>query len=282
MLVADPVLFHSVRAWRAELALDYERRGPRTVLAARRHDGPLVVQKALYPEGGAVCHSIIVHPPAGIAGGDELEITVRAGAGSHALLTTPGAAKWYRSAGSWAWQQIAFRVGDGACLEWLPQETIVFNGALARSSIDVQLSGDAAYIGWEILCLGRGSGEGYMSGEFQPRTQLTRDGVPQWMERGRITGGGALLGSPTGLAGCTVCGTLLATAPRINAGLLAACRGENPVIGRAAVTLLPGVLIARYLGDSSEAAKNYFVRLWRRIRPAIADREAVLPRIWST
>jgi len=280
MHIADPVHF---RTWRAELALDYERRGARTVLAARRHDGPLVVQKALYPEGDGVCHSIIVHPPAGIAGGDELEITARADAGSHALLTTPGAAKWYRSAGPWARQRIAFTVENSACLEWLPQETIVFNGALARSSIDVQLRGDAAYIGWEILCLGRNaSSERFMSGEFQPRTKLTRNGAMLWVERGRIGGRSALLDSPAGLAGCTVCGTLLATAPDVNVELRAACREELPANGRAAITLMPGVLIARYLGDSSETAKNYFTRLWQKIRPALMARDAVLPRIWST
>ncbi len=280
MLVADPIHF---RAWRAELSLDYERRGARTVLAARRHDGPLVVQKVLYPEGDAVCHSIIVHPPAGIAGGDELEINVCAGASAHALLTTPGAAKWYRSAGPWARQDISLSVAGSACVEWLPQETIVFNGARARSSIDVRLCADAAYIGWEILCLGRGaSGERFMSGEFRPRTQLTRDGVPLWVERGRIAGGGALLDSPAGLAGCTVCATLLAAAPRVNKELLDACREERPANGRAAITMLPGVLAARYLGDSSETARIYFTRLWRKIRPVLTGREAIPPRIWST
>src|SRR5688572_29619963 len=119
-----------VRCWRAELELRYERRGARSVLASRRHDGPLVVQKPLYPEGDAVCHTLVVHPPAGIAGGDELSLDVRAEDAAHALLTTPGAAKWYRSAGPWAHQQVKLSAGKGACIEWLPQEAILFDRSL--------------------------------------------------------------------------------------------------------------------------------------------------------
>ena len=280
MRVADPV---PLLSWRAELALDYERRGPRTVLAARRHDGPLVVQKPLYPEGDAVCHTVVVHPPAGIAGGDELSVTARAADGAHALLTTPGAGRWYRSAGPWAAQQLVFEAGQGACLEWLPQETIVFDGALADMRTEVRLAADSAYIGWEVLYLGRtGSGERYSSGECRVRTSLWRDGKPLWFERGRIEAGGILPASPAGLGGRTVCGTLLASAPGAGAQLLADCRTERATTGETAVTLLPGLLVARYLGDSSEAAKQYFARLWRRLRPALTGREAAEPRIWRT
>lgn len=280
MRVSEPL---PAAGWRAELALDYERRGPRTVLAARRHDGPLLVQRPLYPEGDSVCHTIVVHPPAGIAGGDELEITARATAGAHTLLTTPGAGRWYRSAGPWARQRLVFEVATAATLEWLPQETIVFDGALAELTTEVRLEETARFLGWEVLCLGRtGSGERYAKGECRLRTQVMRDGVPLWVERGRIAGGSALLASPVGLGGRTVCGTLLAIAPGLGTELVAACRIEQPVEGAVAVTLLPGVLVARYLGDSSEAARRYFAQLWRRLRPALCGREAVEPRIWRT
>ena len=267
MRVAEPV----ASSWKAELSLGFERIDGRTVLARRRHDGPLVVQKPLYPEGGEVCHAIVVHPPAGIAGGDELSLSVEARESAFAQLTTPGAGKWYRSAGPWASQKLAF--GVAGTLEWLPQETIVYDGALADLSTEVRLGADARYIGWEILCLGRtGSGERYQRGTIRLSTRIHRSGKLLWLERGRIEGGGKLMQSQAGLGGHTVCGTLVAAAPEV-----APQRAEG-----LATTLLPGVLIARYLGDSSEEAKRLFSRLWAVLRPSLLGREAREPRIWRT
>jgi len=278
MQLAEPIL----ASWKAELRLEFERREGRTVLAKRRHDGPLVVQKPLYPEGDATCHAIVVHPPAGIAGGDELEIAVRAAEDAHALLTTPGAGKWYRSGGAWARQRIELDARDGACIEWLPQETIVYDGALADIRTEVRLAGGARFIGWEIVCFGRtGSGERFGRGACALETLVWRDGKLLRLERGRIEGGGALLDSPAGLAGQPVCGTLLASAAGLE-GALASCRVLRPESGEGAVSLLPGVLVARYLGPSSEAAKRYFTQLWRLVRPVVAGIEAREPRIWST
>ena len=102
------------------------------VLAARRHDGPLVVQKPLYPEGDAVCHAIVVHPPAGIAGGDELAIDVRcaarrARAAHHARRGQVVSLGGRRGRA----QRVTIEARRGARVEWLPQETIVFDGARA-------------------------------------------------------------------------------------------------------------------------------------------------------
>lgn len=267
--------------WRAELALDVKLRGTRSVLAARRHRGPLVVQTPLYPEGDAVCHAIVAHPSGGVAGGEELELSVRAGPGAHALLTTPGAAKWYRTASPWARQRISLDAGESAVLEWLPQETIVFESAAVELEVDIRLAGDARFIGWEILRLGRaGSGERFARGGLRTRTSVRRDGRLAWLERARLAGGSDLLDSPLGLAGEPVFGTMLAAAPQIDAGLVAACRGPHPAAGSATITCLPGVLVARYLGASSDAARDYFARLWAIVRPALAGRDAITPHVW--
>jgi urease accessory protein len=273
MRVAEPIF----ASWKAELSLGFRFADNRTVLSEKHFDGPLVVQKPLYPEGDAVCHAIVVHPPAGIVGGDQLSLRVTAAPKSAVLLTTPGAGKWYRSAGPWASQKLCFEV-DGS-LEWLPQETIVFDGALADIACEVNLGTDATYIGWEILCLGRaGSGEPFNKGRVELRNKICRDGRPLWRERGAIDAGGRLMQAPAGLGGKSVCATLIAAAPEIDRSVVTACRE----IADVAVTMLPGLLIARHLGDSSESAKQRFVELWRILRPAILGRVAQQPRIWRT
>jgi urease accessory protein len=272
-----------LRSWRAELALEFERRGARTVLSARRHDGPLVIQKPLYPEGEEVCHAIIVHPPGGIAGGDDIRLDARLAINAQALLTTPGAGKWYRAVGATARQGIGFDVSAGACLEWLPQENIFFNDARAELRTVVRLSGDGSFIGWEICCLGRsGSGEKFSTGRFRGCTLIERDNRPLWLENGRLEGGAAAMQSAVVLAGQTVFATLIAASHKLDSRVLSICREVQPVTGAGAVTLLPGLFVGRYLGGSSEAAKNYFITLWHKLRPVVAGRAAIEPRIWRT
>ena len=269
--------------WRASLALGFERRGARTVLAARRHDGPLVVQKALHPEGDRPCHAIVVHPPAGIAGGDQLAIEVRAAEGSEALLTTPGAGKWYRSAGPWARQSVSIHAAPGAAVEWLPQETIVFDGARADISFEASLAADARLVAWEIVCLGRtGSGERFEAGECRMHTRILRDARLVWRERACIEPGSRAAVSDAGLAGDSVFATMIVAASGIDDACLAAARAVSTPRGSFAVTRLPGLLLARYRGDSGEAARHYCAAVWAACRPPVLGREAVAPRIWST
>lgn len=269
--------------WRARLQLGFVREGARTVLARRTHQGPMVVQKPLYPEGDGVCQCIVVHPPAGIAGGDHLALAVDVGAGAHVQLTTPGATKWYRAAGRRATQRIDCEVAAGAVLEWLPQGTIVFDGADADSAVRIALARDAAYMGWDVVCLGRtASGERFHSGLWRQRTEILRDDALVWSERTRLDGASQLLASPAGLNGAPVFGTFVAMSGTFDDALLAACRRIAPAAGDGSVTRLPGALVARYRGDASEAAHGYFAALWALVRPQLTGRAPVLPRIWRT
>ncbi len=273
------------RGWQARLALTFEGRGGTTVLSRREHLGPLRIQKPLYPEGPAICHGVLLHPPGGIAGGDDLEMDVVAGTGAHAFITTPGAGKWYRSPGALSTQRVRMEVAPGGVLEWFPQEAIVFNGARARMETRVALAADACFLGWEIICLGRrASGEQFDTGVLNLATSIEREGRPLWVERGQLEGGGRLLQSPAGWAGFSVSASLYAVHARVEGADLAACRAVRPqeAEARFGVTRFPELLVARYLGHSAEDARNWCIALWRCLRPTLLEREGVLPRIWST
>lgn len=270
--------------WQARLALEYTRQGERTALTGRAHSGPLLVQKALYPEGEGVCHSVVVHPPGGIAGGDALQLELRLHEGAAALLTTPGAGKWYKSTGLKASLVQRFEVGSGAVLEWLPQPAIVFDAARADIRTEVRLHEEALYLGWDVSCMGRSaSGERFASGELRQRTEVWQQGRRLWCEYARLAGDDPMLASNAGLASCTVSATLIAAGREIPMDLLERCRRVAPETAeRCGITVLPRVLLARYLGHSSEAAMDYFIALWTLLRPALAGRNAVPPRIWAT
>ncbi len=281
----------SAGQWNARLDLRLERRGARTVLAHNEHRGPLQVQKALYPEGPAVCHIAVLHPPGGIAGGDRLAVDAVLSHGAGALLTTPGASKWYRSQGALAEQHLRFCLDAEAVLEWLPRETILFDGSRAAMNLEVNLDRAAKFFGWEILCLGRAaSGEKWHSGGIALRSRILSEGSLIWSEAANLRANSGFVESPVGLAGCTVSGTFLAAGFSADASLLAACRAA-PDIGwgcdgergaRWGITALPQVLVARYLGQSSEQAFLWFRALWSLLRPAVLGTAARAPRLWAT
>jgi urease accessory protein len=269
--------------WEARLALIFHRAGARSVLAERRHAGPLVVQKTLYPEGPEICHAAIVHAPGGVAGGDTLSIDVALKPAARVLLTTPAATKWYKADGRESRQGTRFAVAAGAVLESLPQEAILYDAAEARIETTVTLADDSVFAGWEILCLGRrASGEIFASGGLRQTLTIHRSGRMIWNDRLALAAGDALMRSPVGLGGCHVFGAMVVAAGPTPPELLEACRGAAPLGGQAGVTALPQILSARYVGGSAEQARNYFESLREILRPWYADRAAQRPRLWAT
>lgn len=270
----------TTQGWQAELQLGFEQRSTKTVLTARQQRGPLAVQRPFYPEG-EVCHAYILHPPGGVVGGDCLKMHFQVASNAHALLTTPGATKFYRSAGLQAQQHQHFHVTDG-CLEWLPQENIFFPGANTALHSTIHLDATAQYIGWEIHCLGLPSiGEQFTHGQTLFKTAVYRDGKPLLLDR-LLIASEADLHTAAGLRGQPVMATLYAT-PATPA-LLEAVRPHCQDIanGSAGVTLLNGVLVVRYLGNSTAQAQRLFRHLWHIIRPLVTGRPATPPRIWNT
>ena len=270
--------------WFAQLRLEYAVSAERTQLGRKIHSGPLAVQKSLYPEGPAVCHTLILHPPGGIAGNDTLDVGIKLNAGSQVLITMPGAAKWYRSLGAAATQRLDIQVGPDATLEWLPQETIMFNGAVAKLHAAIDLAEGGSYLGWDIMCLGRtAAAEKFDAGSIHQTTDISIAGEPVWSERCRLSGGSPLLDSAVGLGSAPVSAVLLAAGKSVDRELVAQCRSVS--VGgasRSGITAMPKLFVARYVGNSSEQAKHYFIALWRLLRPFFTGRSAVMPRIWNT
>jgi len=277
-----------VKRWKARLDLAFQLAKGRSYLAKNLHKGPLVMQKTLHPEGEAVCHGVVIHPPGGVAGGDELSLHVDVGVGAHALLTMPGAGKWYKSNGQTAKQHLQFNVQSAAKLEWLPQENILFDGAQVEFSADVRLAGDAQYAAWEVTCLGRqAQGERWNTGGMLQKLQIRREDKLIWNECMALSPNSRILHSIVGLKGNVVSAGFVVAAGEIPAEILQACRAVKPQQdldndAHYGVTALPEVFAARYVGQSSQCAREYFESLWRLMRPWYAEREAIRPRVWNT
>lgn len=271
----------------ATLALGFGRDGQTTRLTRREHFGPLRVQKALYPEGPDIAHAIIVHPPGGVVGGDELRIDVAVADGAAALVSTPGAAKWYRANGQVSRQRLSMDVGPDSALEWLPQETIFFNEADVQLETTVNLRGNARFIGCDILCFGRtASGEQFNAGRVRQQLRVLRDGQPLWLEQGRLLGGSAQMRSPLGLDGHTVCASLVAIGLPMSGALMQSLRERCSTaaggVGKFGATQMKSALLVRYLGDSSEVARHVMLAAWQLLRPALLGRAPAELRIWNT
>jgi urease accessory protein len=281
------------KGWRAELSLGFgvDDAGA-THLDTREHRGPLVVQRPFYPEGAGVPHVYVLHPPGGLVGGDRLRLDVAVGPGAHALGTTPAASKFYRSLGPVASQRQRFRLGRGAAFEWLPQETILHDGAAADLVTEVALADGARFVGMEILCFGLPArGETFATGRCRHRLEIWRDDRPIVVERGRFDAGDRVHAAAWGLGGARVHGLMVVSpAPlgeepvaRARAAAVAAVADLGSEV-RAGITVLGegDALVCRYVGAGAEAARTFFHSVWAAIRPVVMGRPAVPPRIWAT
>lgn len=284
----------AARGWHARLELGFEAGPKSTILRRRRHVGPLRVQRAFYPEGRP-CHSYLLHPPGGVVGGDRLDIQAAVEPGAHALITTPAAAKFYRSAGPLARQHQRFEVASDGMLEWLPALNIVHGGARVELRNRFDLAPDARLIAWDLLGLGRpGSGDGFASGSCDAQLQVSVGGRPWLSERFRVEGGDPMREAAWGLQGRGYLATLLAApaTPETLSALRSRLRPVTDVVF--GCTLLPeplqrsrghpatGLLVCRWLAGAGEALWESMIEAWALLRPLVLGREPCPPRIWST
>ncbi len=278
------------RNWLAELTLGFVAGPDKTLMKEFRFKGPLRVQRPFYPEGSP-CHVYILHPPGGLVSGDNLKIDIDCHKNSHAVLTTPSAGKIYQadSCNVKQYQHVKLTLDNAIC-EWLPQETIVFNGANGCLDTEIALTENSKFIGWDIYCLGRTAGnKPFELGSVVQSLKVTKEGVPLLIERQVVQGGGNELTQRYGFSGHSVSGTLIVyglespicTVEKLRESI-ELMAGETSLKGMLAVTQRLGVLLVRYLGPCSEEGKNLFIRCWKLLRKELLGLDASEPRIWLT
>lgn len=274
-------------SWHAKLQLDYELHAGRSV-ARHVHSGPLRILQSLYPEGDAVCHNVLVHPPGGLVGGDTLEIALRAAPGTHGLVTTPGATRFYRSEGALALQRTHLSLQGNARLEWLPLETICYSGCHAENHLTLDLAPEAQVMGWDVTALGLPHANlPFVQGFVQQHLELP--GV--WLERGRVQADDTLLlDGPAALAGMRCWATMYLVSGQ------AMGRADKTVALDAAREVIAAHALAATAGATSPNAQTVVVRaiapqvegvmaLLRQVRlawrSAVWNMAATSPRIWA-
>ncbi len=278
----------SSQSWHGKLNLIYNHSQDKTTLIQTQNQAPLKVQRPFYPEGQSVCHSVILHTAGGIVGGDKLSCNFHLQPQAKALITTAAANKIYRSNGLQARQNIDIIIDNHACLEWLPQETIVFNDANYRQDIRIELATHAKFIGWEITRFGRTArGEKFVKGEWRSHFEIWQNNKPLWIDRQYLPGSEEIFHSPHALAGKPIVGTLVYLGKPVSPEIVQQARNfippsSSPPLSPSSfgVTRLENGLLCRYRGDSTTEVRNWFISVWQLLRISFLNRDRCLPRVW--
>jgi len=273
--------------WHARLQLDLRLEAGRSV-ARFQHDGPLRVLQTLYPEGDAICHNVLVHPPGGLVGGDVLDVSVHVDAGAHGLIATPGAARFYRSDGAPAIQRVQLSLATGARLEWLPHEAICYSGCIAENRLAMQLAPGAEVLGWDVCALGLpAASQPFERGSLLQQLSLN----DAWLERGHLRAANQrLLDSPLGLAGRRCLATMwFAAGAELHRGRMAQALAlarevieAHPVAATAGATSpCNQLIVVRVLADVVEPAMALLRGVRDTWRAHLWNLPATQPRLWA-
>jgi urease accessory protein len=273
-----------VSGWQGQLQLTYRYDGKKTQAIEHQGTAPLKVQRSFYPESDAICHNTILHTAGGVVGGDRLKIDIDLQADARAVVTTAAAGKIYGSNGTPAVQTIVQNIGANACLEWLPQETIIFDRAIFCQQLRVNLATTASWLGWEINRFGRTArGEKFTDGNWKSITEVYRQGRPIWIDRQQLVGD-VHIDRTNSLAGYPIVGTLAwigAEGSGVSPELVMKARslftGEPHKIG---VTRLTEGLLCRYRGDSTTEVRQWFTAVWHRLRHSFLASPPIQIRVW--
>jgi len=265
-----------------KIYLEYQYQHPKTKIINTYHLAPLKVQRPFYPEGDKTCQTIILNTAGGIVETDKLEQHINLHPQAQVLITTASAGKIYRSQKTQAQQNININIQEGGCLEFLPQENIIFSGANYLQNMRIELAAKAQYLGWEINRFGRTArGEKFLKGTWLSATEIWRAGEPLWIDRQGLWDPQNLYSSPNGLAEKPVVGTLTWIGVSVSKELITEVRNLGKTLpGETGVTELTEGLICRYRGEATTEVKRWFQEIGSRLRLKYLNKSIYQFRTW--
>ena len=275
----------SPSSWHGILDLTYRFHQNSTQLKAAYSQAPFKIQRSFYPEGKQICHNTLLHTAGGMVGGDRLSQTLHLQPQTHAAITTAAAAKAYRSNGQLAKQTLDITIDQNAYCEWIPRESIIFNGAIYRQDLRVNLAENARWLGWEITRFGRTArGEQFITGDWRSCTEVWQNNRPLWIDRQGFSGGETIVNHPHGLGGQPIVASLCYVGQPISEEILKKARhlwNQSETKGEAGVTQLLSGLLCRYRGKSTQEVIHWFTQVWQLLRQVQDKPVTVLPRVWK-
>ncbi|NJM00228.1 MAG: urease accessory protein UreD [Synechococcaceae cyanobacterium SM2_3_2] len=257
---------HHPQSWQGSLRLSFGRQGSQTRLMEAFSQAPLKVQRPFASQDGR-CKTMLLHTAGGLVGGDRLDYHITLHPGSQVQLTTASAGKIYPNQGSPTLQQVDLQLSAGSYLEWIPRETILFEGANHHQSLRVELEPGAVWLGCDLIRWGRTArGEHFGSGSWRSETEVWQQGKPLWIDRQRMVGGSAVLSSPNGLAGYAVMGTWTLIGQALDSDRLRQLRQLgytllDPAREQWGLTQLSCGILGRYRGHSTQRAWAWMMAL---------------------
>jgi urease accessory protein len=258
------------------IAITTAGHGPATRIAGLAEAGPSRLR--LPRNAGGPLEAVMLNTGGGIASGDRYDIDVEVGEGGDLVMTTTSAEKAYRSDGSVAEVAVHLTLHDGACLAWLPQETILFDRARLRRRFDVKLPATSSLLMVEMMVFGRAAfGEDVVEGLVEDRWRVRRDGELIYADTFRLAGAVAeTMKRPSVLGDDLALANVLYVAPDAEARLDEARGYLEGSRGTCGASAWNGMLITRFLAPSVELLRRDVVGL------VTAFRGMAMPRVWQS
>jgi urease accessory protein len=258
--------------------LAFDGSSGRTRLVDLYQQAPL---RAFFPRNGGTdeLEAVLANVAGGLVGGDKLSTQISSSGGTNALVTSQAAEKIYRSAGPEVGVDCEITVSAGASLAWMPQPTILFDGAVLRRSTRISFEPGASVHAGEVVAYGRaGSGERLANGRLSDIWELRRSGRLIWTDRMAVDDWPAVRDHPACFAGARASALFLHAGDDAAEGLESARTiiGETGDGLMAGATVIDGLLIVRWLGRDAKALLDAYTDFWRRYRAT-----GRVPRIWA-